>query len=157
MYSFQAFCHLYLLFYSHSILLCSHFFCFITPSWSICSGTLPQTGRRWGSLRHLGRYNETHLFYRHYPDNVSGLLALQGWQSRGTACTPPEGRGVFKIVISFKKINTRRVLLSSAHLDYVEFGKQVAVCQGEGVTVQVEASRLSGIRVFVQLMRERRL
>lgn len=44
---------------------------------------------------------------------------------------------------------------NSANLDYVEFGKHVAVSQGEGVTVQVAAIRLGDIGVLVQLIRER--
>lgn len=42
----------------------------------------------------------------------------------------------------------------SAHLHNVEFRKQVAIRQGECVTVQVVAWRLHDIWVLFQLMRE---
>lgn len=47
------------------------------------------------------------------------------------------------------------MLLYCVHLDNVEFGKQVAVCQGEGVTIQIEAWGFRDIWVLVKLMGKR--
>lgn len=48
-------------------------------------------------------------------------------------------------------------LLKSLYLYNVEFGKQVAVCQGEAVSIQVGTLRLHFIWVLLQLVRQGRL
>lgn len=48
-------------------------------------------------------------------------------------------------------------LLKPLYLYNVEFGKQVAVCQGEGVSIQVQTFRLRFVWVLVQLVGQGRL
>ena len=43
---------------------------------------------------------------------------------------------------------------SSTDLDYVELWEQVAVCQGQGVSVQVGPAGLSSVGVLLQLVSE---
>lgn len=100
--------------FSSGLLLC----CFI--SYSACSGILPHTRRHRGPLGLVGRCNETHLAGRHYPDNESGLSAVEGWQSHDTSYTPPGGkRGIEIVLLAKRHRNNNTWLLSTAEIKQV--------------------------------------